>query len=124
MTESVQGKTAAALAIAAGRSNEQAAREAGVSARTVARWRAKDGFEDDIRTARRHLLNQLVNELEAGVREAVTVLRDALKDEAPAVRVRAASVLLGALPTITDHVDLSDRIAALENANQQNGAPS
>lgn len=118
MSEHVSGKTAAALALARGASIEAAAKEAGVSGRTLYRWRQDPGFEAEIRTARRNLLDQLVNELENGVREAVGVLREALRDEAPAVRVRAASVLLGALPTITDHLDVAERLAALERAEQ------
>lgn len=107
-------KSRAVFALARGHTTDQAGTEAGVSGRTVRRWREDPAFEADVTTARRAILAEAVAALGAAARDAVTALHDALSDESTNIRVRAASVLLGALPNITQHAELEARIAALE----------
>jgi len=64
----------------------------------------------------RAILAEAVAALGAAARDAVATLHAALTEDSAAVRVRAAAVLLGALPNLAEFAELSDRIAALEAA--------
>lgn len=110
----LDAKTRAAVLLARGTTTDVAGEAVGVSGRTIRRWREDPDFEADVQAARRALLAEAVAALGAAARDAVSTLHAALKDESPNVRVRAASVLLSALPSITEHADLEQRIAALE----------
>ncbi len=112
----LDAKTQAALLLARGHTTDKAGEAVGVNGRTVRRWRDNPDFEAQIQTARRAILAEAVAALGSAARDAVTALHEALKDDSAAVRVRAAAVLLGALPNIAEHADLNERIAALEAA--------
>ncbi|MFB6889424.1 helix-turn-helix domain-containing protein [Kitasatospora sp. NPDC056327] len=118
----LQTRNDVALLIARGTSVDQAARDTGVSARTIRRWREEPDFENEIQTARRAILAEAVAALGAAVRDAVTALHQALKDPSPGIRVRAASVLLSSLPAISEHAELNERLAALEAAAEDRRA--
>jgi hypothetical protein len=107
-------KARAAVCLARGYTTDQAGKEAGVSGRTVRRWRDDPAFEAEVAAARRAILAEAVAALGAAARDAVAALHAALADESVTVRVRAASVLLSALPSISEHAELEARIAALE----------
>lgn len=112
----LDAKTRAAILLARGLTTDKAGEAVGVSGRTVRRWREDPAFEADVQSARRALLAEAVAALGAAARDAISTLHAALDDESPSVRVRAASVLLSALPSISEHVSLEDRITALEAA--------
>lgn len=113
-TDDLGQKSRAILALARGATTDTAGTEAGVSGRTVRRWREDPAFEAEVDAARRALLDRAVAGLSAGAGEAVDVLRAALADPTAAVRVRAAVALLSALPSVVEHVELTARIADLE----------
>ncbi|MFF0249660.1 helix-turn-helix domain-containing protein [Streptosporangium sandarakinum] len=115
MTKSdLDQKARAVVLLARGASTDKTGQEVGVSGRTVRRWREDPNFEAEVQAAGRELLAEAVAALGAATRDAITALHDALNDDAPHIRVRAASVLLGALPAISEHARLEQRIAALE----------
>lgn len=112
-------RPAAIVALARGLTSEDAAREAGVSGRTVRRWMEEQDFALEVRDARTQLLQHAVGQLAAGAVEAVTTLREALRDADGRNRVQAARVLLDATLALRESLDLEERLAALEAAQQE-----
>ncbi|WP_327401983.1 hypothetical protein OG194_18785 [Streptomyces sp. NBC_01288] len=112
----LDAKIQAIARLARGESTDAVGTAVGVNGRTVRRWREDTTFEADVQAARRALLTEARAALGAAARDAVTALHEALTDDSAAVRVRAASVLLGALPAFAEHVDLEERLTALEAA--------
>ncbi len=112
----LDSKSTAALLLAQGHTAEQVSKAVNVSARTIRRWRTDTTFEADVQTARRAILNEAVAALGAAAREAIDTLRTALGDDSANIRVRAAGLILSALPSIAEHVELNERLTALEAA--------
>lgn len=125
MTEigQVPDRTAVVALLARGLSGDAAGRETGVSGRTVRRWREDPAFQAEVEEARRAILSEAVAALTGAVRDAVATLHEALEDQNAAVRVRAASELIRALPGLAEHVLLEQRIAALEAAQTEEEVP-
>ncbi|MFF8954091.1 hypothetical protein ACF09I_35640 [Streptomyces sp. NPDC014940] len=117
----LDAKNRAALLLARGLSSDKAGEDVGVSGRTVRRWREEPGFEAQVQEARRAILAEAVAALGAAARDAVATLHAALSEDSAAVRVRAAAVLLSALPSLAEFAELSDRMAALEAALSPDG---
>lgn len=111
-------KAQAAVLLARGMSSDKVGESVGRSGRTIRRWREDPGFEADVRDARREILGEITDAIGAAARDAVEALHDALKDKSPAIRVRAATALLGALPAVREHLDLAERIEEIEAARE------
>lgn len=107
-------KPAAVLALAQGRSNAQAATDAGVSTRTVLRWLDDDEFRQQVAESRTMLLRLAVGRLAAASVQAVDTLVDALTTEKGQARVQAAKVLLESTLALRESLDLEERLTALE----------
>ena len=116
-------KAAAVALLARGLSTDAAGAQAGVSGRTVRRWREDPAFEAEVQAARRAVLDEAVAALTSAVRDAVSTLHEALTDDSPGIRVRAASELIRALPALADHAVLTARIEALESRLDTPGGP-
>ncbi|MFE6742323.1 hypothetical protein [Streptomyces tubercidicus] len=112
----MKGRTAAVLALAQGEPTRAAAKAAGVSTRTVERWCTDPEFALSVRDTRTELLNTAVGQLAAGAAEAVTALRAALVDDDGRNRVQAARTLLDAVLSLRESLDLEQRLAAIEAA--------
>ncbi|MGW3846898.1 hypothetical protein [Streptomyces fagopyri] len=112
----IDARSRAVLLLARGTNTDKAGEQVGRSGRTIRRWAEQPEFKAEVDAARRALLDEAVRALSAAARDAVTVLHESLTDDAPAIRLRAAVALLGALPSISEHVALEERIAALESA--------
>jgi Homeodomain-like domain len=115
-TDDLGEREQAALCLARGWTTDKAGEAAGVSGRTVRRWREDPDFEQLVTTARRAMLAEAVAALGSAARDAVTVLHDCLRDDSVSIRLRAALGVLAALPSIAEHVELEERLAALERA--------
>lgn len=109
-------KAQAVILLARGTNSDKVGETVGVSGRTIRRWAEQPDFRTEVDAARRALLDEAVKALAAASRDAIATLHAALTDDSPNVRVRAASVLLGSLPSLTEHLELSERISALESA--------
>lgn len=115
-------RTKAALALAHGATTDEAGQTAGVTGRTVRRWREEPAFRAEVTQLRREMLDDVLGQLGGAAVEAVKTLRAALDEQSAGVRVRAASVLLASLLTVREAVDVEERLAALEAAAEQAGA--
>ncbi|MFJ4623068.1 hypothetical protein [Streptomyces sp. NPDC088812] len=116
----LDAKTGVALLLAQGHTTDKAGEAAGVSGRTVRRWREDPVFEAQIQDARRAILSEAVAALGAAARDAVDTLRAALTEDSPSIRVRAALGIISALPGLSEHAELNDRLARLEAALELN----
>ncbi|WP_019072391.1 hypothetical protein [Streptomyces hokutonensis] len=112
----LDAKAQAVVLLARGTNSDKVGEQVGVSGRTIRRWAEAPEFRAEVEAARRALLDEAVRALSSAARDAVTVLHDSLSDDSPAIRLRAAVALLGALPNIAEHVALEERVAALEAA--------
>jgi hypothetical protein len=119
----MKGRPAAVLALAHGEPTSAAAKAAGVTARTVERWCNDAEFALEVRDTRTDLLNAAVGQLAAGAAEAVATLREAMRDpkQPGHVRVNASRALLDALLPLRESLDLEQRLAAIEAAQQEGG---
>jgi len=115
-------KVQAAALLARGMSTDKVGEAVGRSGRTIRRWAEDDAFKADVLAARRVILTETNAALGAAARDAVTALHAALKDKSPTIRVRAALGILAALPTVSEHAELAERIAELEAAAAEAGA--
>ncbi|MFD0138024.1 hypothetical protein ACFVIL_29290 [Streptomyces sp. NPDC127159] len=112
-------RPAAVVALAQGRTNSQAATEAGVSTRTILRWLDDEDFRREVDDTRTALLRLAVGRLAAASTRAVDALVDALDTEKGQARVQAARVLLDACLSLRESLDLEERLAALEMAQKE-----
>ncbi|MDX2708096.1 hypothetical protein PV350_35415 [Streptomyces sp. PA03-6a] len=112
----LDAKAQATILLARGVATDKVGETVGVSGRTIRRWREDPTFEAEVTAARKELLSEARAALGGAARDAITTLHEALQDPNPAHRIRAASTLLGALPAISEHFDLEERLATLEAA--------
>lgn len=93
----------------------KAAAAAGVSRQTLYRWMRDPAFAEALRAAERDALRGLSKRL-AGLGDlAADALRDALApDQPPAIRLRAADLVIQRAPALVEAVDVYERLAALE----------
>jgi transposase len=98
-------------------SPSKAAEVVGVSLRTIQRWQASPAFAEALRDAARGSAGEALSHLLAAGVEAVEALRETVRTGAPALRVRAAQILLeNGLKVAGD--DLDQRLARLEETWQ------
>lgn len=91
----------------------EAAKVARVTERTVRRWLTSEDFRAAYRAAARDAASEATSALLAAQHDAVRTLVEALRDESPPVRVRAARVLLEIGRHAADG-DLDERLTQLE----------
>jgi len=105
------------------RNVEEAARTAGVGTRTLLRWMKIPEFAADYREARRLAYGQSIARLQqASSAAATTLLKVMLDPTSPAsTRVRAADSVLGHAAKAIEIEDIEARVAALEEATQNDG---
>lgn len=103
-------------ALAAGGSVDEAAAAAGVTVRTVYRWRTSPDFAGALRAANAEGLRELARLVAASSREAVEYLRAVIADvKAPhGVRIRAAGQLLSVYPRLYELVSLQEQLDDIE----------
>lgn len=106
-----QRKQRALVLLAAGRTVAEVARELAVGERTVQRWRAE--FADQIRDLQEQELGSLLGELRAASLEALTALRETVRDRQHPSRVQAAARILDAFVRLLQVYDLQREIAEL-----------
>jgi len=111
------------MALACGATAEAAARQCGVSSRTVHRRKADADFRSRLQALRADMVQRTSGALTAAGGESVRTLLDLQKvTSPPAVRLGAARAILEIGSKLRETVELEARIAALEQASQP-GAP-
>jgi hypothetical protein len=108
----------AIAALLSQRSIEDAARVAGVGARTLLRWLKLPEFDAAYREARRKAFSQSIARLQQGSTAAATTLLKVMLDPGtpPSTRVRAAESILTHSAKAIEIEDIEARVAALELA--------
>ena len=100
------------------RNIEEAAKAAGISARTLLRWLKLPEFQTAYREARRTAYSQAVAKLQQGATAAATTLLKVMLDQTtPAsVKVRAAECVMNHSSKAIEIEDVEFRVAELERA--------
>ena len=103
------------LALACGASVDQAARQCGLSSRTVYRRLAEADFRHRLQALRGDMVSRTAGTLTAAAGEAVRTLLELLRSTASAaVRLGAARAVLELGMKIRESTDLEERLSALE----------
>jgi transposase-like protein len=103
------------LALACGASVDQAARQCGLSPRTVYRRLAEAEFRRRLQALRADMVSRTAGTLTAAASEAVRTLLELLKRPASdAVRLGAARAVLEMGMKVREVADLEERLSALE----------
>jgi hypothetical protein len=105
-------------ALAAGRTVETAAREAGVSVATAHRRLADGGFRAQVDAARRETVTRALGIVAEGATAAGATLRLLLGAESESVRLGAARALLEHAVRGLETLDIEARLTALEERLQ------
>ncbi len=117
------GRTAAddvlALAIAAGLTVADAAKQAGLGERTVYRRLQEPAFQRQVCDIRAAMVAQVSGQLVEASVAAVTTLRGLLDAESESVRLGAAKAVLELGAKFRESTELEARIAALEEGQEQ-----
>ena len=108
----------AIVALLTQRNIEDAARTAGIGARTLLRWLKLPEFQNAYRQARREAFGQAVAQLQQGTAAAATTLLKVMIDPGtPAsVRVRAADSIFSHAAKAIELEDIEARLSELERA--------
>lgn len=115
-----RGENAVILALAQGRSTDEAGKAGGVTGRTVRRWLEDPSFAARVSEVRVQILDRTVGALVDASTEAVATLRELMtSSESDNVRMRAALGILDAAVTMRESLELERRIAALEDAMRE-----
>ena len=113
------------LALACGATPETAARQAGVSERTVHRRLADPKFRQKLEQLRTDMMQRTASGLAAAGSESVRTLLDLQKASVPpATRLGAAKAVLEMSMKLREMTDLKERIAALEQQMGTTPPPS
>ncbi|MBI4319362.1 MAG: LacI family DNA-binding transcriptional regulator [Chloroflexi bacterium] len=116
MPDNVRRKADSCLivALASGLTMRDAAKQAGVSEKTVARRLADPAFRRQVAAEKAAMIARATAMLADASTEAVTTLRRLLQAEAESVRLGAARSILELGVKLKDSQELEQRIAALE----------
>jgi hypothetical protein len=103
------------IALAAGSSVAEAARQSGVGARTIHRWLDDADFVAKVDSERAAVIGQATSKLGAASQRAVDVLAELLDDPLlPTVRLSAAKAVLDGLLRLRQEFVTEARLAAIE----------
>ena len=108
--------------LAAGCSVAEAAKETGISERTIYRRLHEDDFIEALSDARETMLDQAAGELTASLREAAQVLRRLLDSESEKTRLFAAREILANGLRMRELITHELKLAAIEQALAQRAA--
>jgi len=117
---------AAIVALLTCRNTEEAAKNVGVSTRTILRWQKLPEFERAFREARTATFRQCIARLQQASGPAVTTLLKIIVDPSAslAVKARCAYYILEQARKAVETEDLDARVAQLERSHAANGPPA
>jgi HEAT repeat protein len=113
-----KGESVLLLALAAGTTTREAARQAGIGERTATRRLADPGFRQRVQDTRAALVERTLGKLARGSTKAADTLRRLLKSESDSVKLGAARALLEIGSKLRESVELENRIAELERKHR------
>ena len=102
------------IALTQGMTQEAAARTVGVTSKTIRRKLADPRFTAKLRAAQDRIYEHAAGKLASLMTCAADTLGELLSEDNPSIRLRAAQVLLDSGLRFREHLELADRIAALE----------
>jgi hypothetical protein len=108
-------QTRAIAALLTAPTQGDAAREVGVSERTLHNWLQGPQFRAAVRGAAKELLTVTLSRLQAAARDATDTLIRSLNCGNAASEVRAAGLLLENAIKVSELLDLQERVEALES---------
>jgi transposase-like protein len=103
-----------AMALAAGASASDAARQLEVSISTVKRRLADPDFRRFVADLRAEMLARALGRVTDNMTRAADTLAGLLDDQNPAIRIRAARALLTLGLRLHDAIDVTERVRAIE----------
>lgn len=110
-----KGEPAVLTALAGGATLTAAAQAGGVSERTVRRRLTDDVYADAVREARTAMFERALGTLARATTDAAAALTRLLHADAEHVRLGAARTIIEQAARLHDHVELSARLAAMED---------
>jgi phage terminase small subunit len=104
-------------ALLAGMTVASAAKTAGISPRTAARWKKDSLILAELQARRKALFNETLDAFRAGMPVAMTLVLETIKEKqaARSVRLRAAQIWMEHAITIHKTAELEEKIAELES---------
>ena len=108
------GKAAFVLAIANGKSVNEAAFDAGIGERQAYCWLQRSDITEQIKITQSELISRAVKSLAGTASQAVETLTDLLNDEASNIRLQAARAILSHLIDLNKSDRRETRIDELE----------
>lgn len=105
---------ALALALATGRTVEEAALQAGVAQRTAYRRLADPDFRQHVAELRTEMVGRALGKMADAMTEAADTLRELLTAEADTVKLGASRSILELGTKLREGVELEERLTALE----------
>lgn len=109
-----KGDEAVLAALAAGHSHAEAAKIAGLSAKTVQRRMADPLFRAELDELKLHVVQQTAASLSDAATSAVFTLKKLLASRDEWVQLRSASAILDVAVRYRETLELSERVAELE----------
>ena len=107
-------KTAAALALASGLTQTEAAKKVGIGERTLRRWLKQDDFRQTVAAAKAEMVSRAVAMLADASTEAATTLRRLLQADSESVRLNAAKAIIELGIKLRESEELAARVKQLE----------
>ena len=107
-------KTAAALALASGLTQTEAAKKVGIGERTLRRWLKQDDFRQSVAAAKREMVSRAVAMLADASTEAATTLRQLLQADSESVRLNAAKAIIELGIKLRESEELAERVKQIE----------
>lgn len=104
----------AALAVARGLTNAEAAKQAGCGERTLKTWKGIPAFRERVAEIRAEMTARALGRLTEGLDFAVTALRKMLTAKSEQSRMSAIRTLFDVTLKLKEQTELEDRMAALE----------
>jgi hypothetical protein len=106
----------AAVALAAGKTFDEAATAAGVTERTIHNWSTDEEFRDRVSELRREMVGRACGELAEAMGAAAKKLRELVGSTEERIALRAASAVIRHSLQVTELVELQERVEKLEHA--------
>ena len=107
-------KTAAALALASGLTQTEAAKKVGIGERTLRRWLKQDDFRQTVAAAKAEMVSRAVAMLADASTEAAATLRRLLQADSESVRLNAAKAVIELGIKLRESEELAKRVKQLE----------